>query len=215
MNTPVLYRGFDGILHPSDVRVTREEPLRPRIYERGQPTDKAFFRHQTLLELLLRPHPDLRIILSTSWAGTFGYEFVVKQLMPELQGRVIGAAIESGRTRFDKIRIDVERCGVTRWIALDDDRDGWLEEMRHLLVAPTNPVFSLAQPGVSEELAEKLQALCSGTSMETVTKAAKVKSTVERLFARTGLTSDEIVDALDEDARVTEIVRQARLPRAP
>ena len=211
MNTPVLYLDFDGILHPADVRVTREEPMLPRIYEQGQPTDKPLFQHQVLLEILLRPYPELRIILSTSWARTFGYEFAVNQLMPELRERVIGAAMTPAPVRWGSIDIDAEARGLERWIALDDDRDGWPDELRYLLVAPTNPTYALAQPGVSEELAEKLEALCSGRSLKSAKRFAKVKTTVERLVARTDLEQDEIVDALNEDARATEILRQARL----
>ena len=211
MKTPVLYLDFDGILHPADVRVTPEEPMRPRIYERGRPTDKPLFQHQVLLEILLRPYPELRILLSTSWARTFGYEFAVNQLMPELRERVIGAAMTPAPVRWGVIDIDAVARGLERWIALDDDRDGWPEEVRHLLVAPTNPTFALAQPGVAQELTEKLEALCSGRSLKTVTNVARVKSTVERLFARTDIAQDELVEALDEDARVAEILRQARL----
>jgi hypothetical protein len=211
MVTPVLYLDFDGVLHPADVRVTRDEPLRPRIYNRGQPTDRPLFQHQLLLAILLRPYPEVRIVLSTSWARAFGYEFAVNQLMPELRERVVGAAMEPARTRFETIGVDVESRGLTRWIALDDDRDGWPEEVRHLLVAPTNPVFALAEPGVAEELAEKLAALCEGRSLAGTNTVAPVKSTVERMFARSDLSDTQILDALDEDARVTEILRQSRL----
>jgi hypothetical protein len=75
--SPILYLDYDGILHPADVRVTPDEPLYPRVYVRGQPTDEPLFRYMSLLELLLAPYPELRIVLCTSWAQALGYEFAV------------------------------------------------------------------------------------------------------------------------------------------
>ena len=207
--SPVLYLDFDGILHPADVRVTREEPLYPRVYVRGQPTDEPLFRYMSLLELLLAPYPELKIVLATSWVRALGYEFALKQLSPALRERVIGATTFQAPTRFDSIDIDAESRGLTRWLALDDDVCGWPEERRHLVVAPTNPVLGLAQPGVAAEFAEMLEALCSGRPPELKSKVA-VPSTMDRLWALPGITEAEVIDALEENARVEEILRQAR-----
>lgn len=207
---PVLYLDYDGILHPSDVRVTREAPLQPRVYVRGEPTDQPLFRYMSLLELLLAPHPELRIVLATSWVRAFGYEFAIAQLSPKLQARVIGATTFPAPTRFDSIDIDAEERGLTRWLALDDDVCGWPAERRHQVVAPTSPVLGLAQPGVAAELATMLEALCAGQPLE-ITKIDKVLPTADRLRAlSSSFTEAEISDALEEDARVQEILRQAR-----
>lgn len=216
MTAPILYVDFDGIFHPADVRVTPDAPLQPRIYVRGEPTDQPLFQYTSLLELLLAPYPELRIVLSTSWVRAFGYEFAVKQLSPALQVRVIGATTFPAPTRFHSIAIDAEERGLTRWLALDDDVCGWPEERRHLVVAPTNPVLGLAQPGVAAELAEMLEALCAGTSLELTSKVATVPSTMDRLWALPGITEAEIGVALEEDARVEEILRQTRVrPPSP
>lgn len=215
--SPVLYVDYDGIFHASDVRVTPEEPLRPRVYERGEPTDQPLFRFMSLLELLLAPYPELKIVLATSWVRVFGYEFAVEQLSPGLRARVIGATTFPARTRFDSIAIDAEGRGLTRWLALDDDLCGWPEDRRYQVVAPTNPVLGLAQPGVAAELAAMLEALCSGQPLELVSKVAAVPSTVDRVMAAENrlralpnITEAEICEALETDARVEEILRQAR-----
>lgn len=205
---PTLYLDFDGILHPADVRMTKAEPLRPRVYVRGVATDQPLFRYMPLLELLLAPYPELKIVLATSWVATLGFNFAVNRLSSALQERVIGATTPAP-TRFESINRDAESRGLTRWLALDDDLEGWPEERRHLVVAPTNPVLALAQPGVAGELSQMLKALCAGRPLELETKVATVLPTVERLWT-TGLTEDEISHALDEDARVDEILRQAR-----
>lgn len=210
MTAPILYLDYDGILHPADVRVTSEAPLQPRVYVRGEPTAQPLFRYLALLELLLAPYPDLRIVLSTSWVTAFGYEFAVKQLSPALQVRVIGATTFPAPTRFDSIAIDAEGRGLTRWLALDDDLCGWPEARRHLVVAPTNPMLGLAQPGVAAELATMLKALCAGTPLDLVTRADNVLPTVDRLCALPGITETEVIDALEEDVRVEEILRQTR-----
>ena len=166
MTAPILYLDFDGVLHPADVRVTRDEPLCPKVYVRDQVTEEPLFRYMPLLELLLTPHPDLRIVLSTSWVRTFGYEFSVNQLSPNLRTRVIGAATFPALTRFDAIDIDAEERGLTSWLALDDDMRGWPDARRHQIVAPSSSVLGLSQPGVAAELARRLEALCSVEPLE-------------------------------------------------
>lgn len=211
MTTPfILYLDYDGVLHPADVRVTRDEPLRPRVYVRGEPTDQPLFRYMSLLELLLAPYPELRIVLSTSWVRAFGYEYALKQLSRELQQRVIGATTFPAPTRFDSIEIDAESRGLTNWLALDDDVCGWPDARRHQVVAPTNPALGLAQPGVAAELATMFEALCAGKPFELITTVDKIPSTMDRLWALPGITEAEGIDALEEDARVEEILRQAR-----
>lgn len=210
---PVLYLDFDGILHPADVRVTPEEPLHPRVYVRGKPTDEPLFRYVSLLELLLYPYPELRIVLATSWVRAFGYENALKRLTPPLQERVIGAATFPAPTRFGTISVDVEERGLTNWLSLDDDHVGWPEERLHQLVAPTNPYLALVEPGVAATLATMLEALCAGVPLDAVTNVARSTSTVARLFALPNVTEAEVLRALEEDARVVEILRQARARR--
>lgn len=163
---PILYLDYDGVLHAADVRVTREEPLRPQVYVRGEPTDQPLFQYAALLELLLAPHPELKIVLATSWVRAFGYEYALGQLSPTLQARVIGAVSVPAPTRFDSIDIDAEGRGLATWLALDDDVRGWPDARRHMVVAPTDPVLGLAQPGVAVELAHRLAALCTGLPLE-------------------------------------------------
>ena len=210
MATPyILYLDYDGILHPADVRVTREEPLRPQVYVRGEPTDQPMFLYASLLELILAPYPDLKIILATSWVRAFGYEYALGQLSPALQSRVIGAATFPAPTRFDSIDIDAQERGLTRWLALDDDMRGWPDARRHQVVAPTSPVLGLAQQGIGAELAQRLAALCTDQPLELIAGAA-APATLEQLLAIPDVTEAQAIDALEEDARVQEILRQAR-----
>jgi len=188
---PILYLDYDGVLHPADVRVTKAEPLRPRVYIGGRPSDHPLFEHALLLELLLLPFPDVRIVLSTAWVRTLGYEFTLQQLPPGLRARVVGTIWHTERlehpppSRHDAITDDAAERGADRWLALDDDREDWHEARRHLVVAPTNAWQGLAQPGVAEELTEALELLCSDRSLESRLPAASDSpSTMDQVFGK-------------------------------
>ena len=118
-----------------------------------------------------------------------GYEVAREQLPVGLRERVVGT-IWTGwllnyppRTRHDAITTDAEERGVQRWLALDDDIEGWPDERRHLLVAPTDGWLGLAQPGIEEELAAALELLCAGKPLEARRPVAPAwPSTMDRLF---------------------------------
>jgi hypothetical protein len=168
---PILYLDYDGCLHAEDVRLMKRRPV---IFENNMVSPRALFEHVPLLEQLLAPHPELRIVLSTSWVRHMGYSYSLKQLTPGLQARVIGATWHSHMqhentgaecfdqlTRFQAIRADAARRKILWWLALDDNLDGWPEASRHRVVAPTDPILALGQPGKADELAAALGQLCS------------------------------------------------------
>lgn len=165
INEPVLYLDYDGVLHPADVRVTLDEPRRPQVYIRGEPTSHPLFEHVKLLESLLEPFPTLRIILATSWVRELGFDFALSQLTPGLQSRVVGATWRQGMriqppARYYCIQVDAEERGLEQWLALDDDLYCWPEKELHRVVAPTDRLLGLAEPGIAEELQAKLSILC-------------------------------------------------------
>lgn len=170
---PILYLDYDGVLHPPDVPVTKSEPMQPRIYEKGKPTNLPLFEHASLLVHILDAFPAVRISLATSWVREFGYEFSAQQLPLVLRARVVGTIWQGWMLRFppsrrhDAITTDAEERGVGRWLALDDDVDGWPAKRRHLVVAPNDTWQGLAQPGVADELSTALELLCSGQRLET------------------------------------------------
>lgn len=181
---PILYLDYDGVLHSADVRVTKDGSMQPRIYEKGKPTDRPLFEHAALLARILDAFPDVRISLATSWVRTFGYESAVQQLPQALQLRVVGTIWQGWKLqfpppcRYEAITIDAEERGVKRWLALDDDVEGWPVDRRHLVVAPKNTRQGLAQPGIAEELSTALELLCAGHLLETrLSKAALLSAT--------------------------------------
>lgn len=154
----VLYLDFDGVLHHEDVR------WHPRrgVYLNAPPSF-SLFQHAGLLDALLAPYPDLRIVLSTSWVRVLGYSRAVKRLTPSLQKRVVGATYHSHMherafamlPRGIQVLDDVERRSPKDWLALDDDGSGWPKEHAHRLVL-TDEHYGLSGPGISEQLVSKL-----------------------------------------------------------
>lgn len=163
-NEPTLYLDYDGVLHPADVRVNREGLRTPQVYIKGKPSSHPLFEHLGLLETILEPFPTLRIVLATSWVREFGYEFALCHLTPRLQARVIGSTWQPTMrfeppARYYSIQIDAEERGLENWIALEDDLYCWPDNELHRVVAPTDRLLGLAEPGIAEELADRLRQL--------------------------------------------------------
>lgn len=158
---PVLYLDFDGPLHYDNAI------WHPRrgVYLAGPP-GYVLFQHVGLLDEALRPYPEVRIVLATSWVRVFGYSRAKKRLSETLQARVIGATYHSrmyrpdfeSMTRAEQILGDVQRRRPSDWLALDNDDHGWPREHREHLVL-TDDRDGLSIPTVLSELRHKLAAM--------------------------------------------------------
>jgi hypothetical protein len=62
----ILFLGFDGVLHPDAVYLTLKGI---KLHAEGE-----LLMWSTLLSDALANHPDIRIVLSTSWARKIGYK---------------------------------------------------------------------------------------------------------------------------------------------
>jgi len=145
---PILFLDFDGVLHP----------MREGV---------ALFEYVPLLVDALAPHPDVHIVLSTSWVPVLGFDEAKARLRVELQPRIVGATYDpqyelamppgwwSSLTRYAQITHYVKLHSLTRWVAIDDDTRGWPAEHRYSLVR-TSPLLGLAHPDAVPELADKL-----------------------------------------------------------
>lgn len=122
----VCYLDFDGVLHSSEVFLSRH--LGIHILEPG----RALFEWAPILVELLEPHPEVCIVLSTSWVGEWGKEFARGVLPPALQKRVVGATYSAENLRyFDawprgrQVTSDAQSRKPDSWFAIDDDNRGW------------------------------------------------------------------------------------------
>lgn len=125
-----IYLDFDGVLHHDAVYI---HPTKG-IYMREQ--GFTLFEWMPILDTLLAAHPDVGIILSTSWVRVKSFSYAKSKLSAELQMRVIGSTFHKGLmdkdlfsqlTRASQILGDVSRRGLReeQWIAIDDDAEGW------------------------------------------------------------------------------------------
>jgi hypothetical protein len=158
---PVLYLDYDGVLHHEDVW---RHP-RHGLYFGPSGQGHAFFEHADLLESVLAPYPQVRIVLSTSWVRVLTYERAKRQLPKRLQARVVGATYHSGMprevfeslARGEQVLSDVRRRLPARWVAVDDDSEGPDEYQRHLV--RSDSALGLRGPGVLDELQRHIRRL--------------------------------------------------------
>lgn len=159
----LLFLDYDGVLHPDAVYLTK----------RGielRATGSLFMWAPQLIEVLA-DHPDLRIVLSTSWARNLGFDRARRALPAKLRHQVIGATWHSAmgrgwsdyipwdvQTRWEQIAAYLSRLNEpVRWLAIDDDVRGWATAYFDQLIQ-TDPNTGLSDTTVMSELICKLQA---------------------------------------------------------
>ena len=144
----ICYLDFDGVLHDDAVYYSLDRDI--HLATPG----RVLFEWMPILEELLMPRPELKIVLSTTWVRQWSLEFAKSRLSPALQARVIGATLdirETQKLEFDLMRrgaqvlADVERRQPTSWFALDNDPAGWPPSARARLVLTDDRL------GLSEE----------------------------------------------------------------
>lgn len=155
----VLYLDLDGVLHPENVWLSPGKA--PHI---ASPPGHKLFEHAGLLERVLLPYPDVRIVLSTAWVRVHkSVAKVSRRLTPELRARVIGATYHQSMDadlfkqapRGLQIWSDVLRRKPDDWLAVDDDYLHWPAWCRDKLVR-THEILGISAPVVLAELREKL-----------------------------------------------------------
>jgi hypothetical protein len=142
----ILYLDYDGVLHHEQVFFSQEEGIHMKMPRR------SLFEWMSILDDLLAPHPDIKIVLSTSWVLARNFEFAKSQLSPTLQSRVIGDTFShdmhrnefARMPRWMQIQEDVARRAPDAWLALDDDPVEWPEGN------PANWIRTESATGISE-----------------------------------------------------------------
>lgn len=158
---PVIYLDYDGVLHPSEVYVTKKGGIELRA------PGHSLFECAPILVRLLEPHPEVRIVLSTSWARVFHFLRAKSYLPKDLVDRVIGStfhrrlmvAHEFGQlSRGEQILCDARRRGAGDWVALDDDDEGWPPSIADRLIK-CDPDQGLLDPQLQDALAARLESM--------------------------------------------------------
>jgi len=165
----ILFLDFDGVLHRDAVYLEHRRPVL-----RGSGT---LFEWAPNLISALEPHPDVQIVLSTSWVRARGFGRARDALPPPLREKVIGGTWHSkmGRseiggfrlvntwwanaTRYQQIAAYIARTKTDiNWLAIDDNDTGWAEACRDRLIL-TDSDRGLSDWRVLALLSEKLLSL--------------------------------------------------------
>jgi hypothetical protein len=166
--TPLLFLDFDGCLHHENVRLVESGH-----FYLDAPVQYCMFQHVALLEQLLEPYPEVRIILSTRWVRVKGVRKAAKELSGALRARVIGSFVpESPPVDFWfmpkglQVAADVQRRRPAAWFAIDDDQVGWPEWARPHVVL-SDPYEGISPREVQDAIRAQLVAVSSKTRFQT------------------------------------------------
>ncbi len=157
----ILYLDYNGVLHDSQVMRNRKRGL-----YLAKP-DKIFFEWMPILDALIAPVEDLKIVLSTSWVRAVDFDTAKYELSVALRERVIGSTFHHpglSQSVFDtmprgqQIVEDALRRQPTKWFAIDDDMFGWPAAYRDRLIA-TDGASGLSDSAVQEAIRTMLATL--------------------------------------------------------
>lgn len=156
LNKPTVFLDFDGVLHPDEVYLVRNQPvLRMDGF--------SLFEWSGILAESLDPYPAVQLVLSTSWVRLLGFEEAREHLPEPLRQRVTGATWHATvprrwtqMTRYEQVLHYIERHRTTRWLAIDDDGAGWAEKHLPNLVL-TDSLLGLGVASAQADLRDKLQ----------------------------------------------------------
>ena len=160
----LLYLDFDGVLHHEDVRWS------PKRGAYMNAPGEQLFAYADLLDRQLLQFPDLRIVLSTSWAAHYGFSRAADRLPEGLRQRAIGSTWHNQMNRqvFDntprglQVIRDLQRRRPTAWFALDDDPEGWPVWAQPYLVQ-TDGAIGISAPSALAQIQAQLNRLTNIT----------------------------------------------------
>jgi hypothetical protein len=129
----------------------------------------ALFEWVHHLEKVLKPYPEVALVLSSSWCVYPGFGDTMKRFPVDLRSRFIGGTFHSrvhGRDpwalerfrdlpRGAQVWADVQRRKPLQWLALDDDLAGWPKCAAHRLVA-CHGSNGISDPRIQLELLTRL-----------------------------------------------------------
>lgn len=162
----VLFLDIDGVLHRGIARRSGDRVVSsaPGVIE--------LFEFAQVLDELLRPYPDVEIVLSSDWAIVLGTQYTVDALpLSTLRDRVVGATYEGSifnqyfwfvAQRGDQVLDYVSRHSPLTWLAVDDREDGFAAHRHQLIHCETD--VGLGDPAVVEQFRERLKEYFSDSS---------------------------------------------------
>lgn len=165
-----LYVDLDGVLHHEAVQW---HPTRGIHMDQTRAPGRTLFEWSPILIDVLASFPSVRLVLSSTWCIRPRYANTLMRLPAVLRARFVGGTFNKGRHRLEswgeaafrdkprwmQISHDVQRRGVTNWIAIDDDVDDWPADLHSNLVACDGD-SGLSATAVQAQLRQRLRNLC-------------------------------------------------------
>lgn len=120
----LCYVDHDGVLMDDAVYWSPQDGIHI------QTPGRKLFEWVPILDELLAPYPEVKIVLSATWVRMKGFEFAKSRLTPGLQEKLTGATFDNLETqkldfnsmsRGMQICADVERGTPVRWFGIDND----------------------------------------------------------------------------------------------
>jgi hypothetical protein len=161
----ICYLDYDAVLHDGNVLRNRNRGVYIKT------PGRTFFEWMPILEDLLAPYPDLKIVLTTTWVRELGFNETKYELSESLRDRVLGSTFlrpKVVKAEFDtmsrgmQIVGDAEWRKPTHWFALDDDDFGWPARYKDRLIK-TSSQLGLSDPAVQEQVRQRLADIYSST----------------------------------------------------
>jgi hypothetical protein len=140
----VIFVDYDGVFHPvSDLHWFTTGLAVEACIERGQ-----LFRWASILHEMLDAHPDVRIVVHSSWRLLHPEERV-KSLLGPLADRVVHV-ISRDYDRGDGVAAYIAENGVEDYVILDDRPDWFAPGTQRLVVCDSES--GICDAGVREQL---------------------------------------------------------------
>ena len=133
----LLFLDFDGVLHPAFCKA------------------RDYFCHMPLFAAAMREHPEVSIVISSTWRCIYPLDELRKAFPADIAARVIGMTPEAdGQMRHVEITQYLEQHAPpgAPWVALDDNHFSFPDHCANLVACDGNV-------GLSAEAIEKLRGL--------------------------------------------------------
>jgi hypothetical protein len=109
MRPVLLFLDFDGVLHPAGCDTS------------------TYFCHREQLEAVLREHPNVALVIASTWRHAYPLNELKRHFSPDIAGRIVGKTPtweteDDEHIRYREILKFLENPKVAglQWIALDD-----------------------------------------------------------------------------------------------
>ena len=147
----VLFLDFDGCLHPPGLLACQVHQGAAGSFEYAVPVD--LFLWLPILTNLLAPHPDVFIVVHSSWRGTYSAA-EIGDMLGDLGCRYLG--VTTPGPTFGSITAWLSRNTATTWRILDDAPSEFPDPPPLELII-CHPLMGLSAPDVQAQIADWLE----------------------------------------------------------